>query len=214
MTPRFYFYLLLLLTISLIGIVRFKKLTIPFKLITILIIYTFASEIISRIFSYKFRNSSPVYHLYIPIQFALLLLVYFFLFQWKNWRYTGLILFIFLVLCFTNTIFLQSFFRFPSNIILISSCFFIGASLSFFKRMLNSVGDENLFKQSVFWFNTGILIFFTCTFLFWGIYNYLLKDHISTKPISTIVYFINILFYAMVGTALILDNNKKNKLNE
>jgi len=213
MTTRFLLYLCIVLISFLIGIVKFSKLNVAYKLVTFLLVYTFFSEIGSRILAAQIKNSSPIYHLYIPVQFCFLYLSYLFLFGIRNKLSLILIPSLFFLFSILNLLFLQNRFRFPSNTILISSCFFIIMALLFFRKMLNSINYESIFKQDIFWFNSSILISFTISFLFWGFYNYLLSHKISTKPISTIVYVINIICYSMLGVALALTKNN-NALNE
>lgn len=206
MTVRFFLYLLLVFIAAACGMVRFKKLTIPFKLLTGLLIYTLISEISSRIFAVNYRNSSPVYHLYIPVQFTFFVLIYSRLTGNEKYRelYVWSIL-AFWMLGFINLFFFQDILRFPSNTILIACSFLIGVSLFQFKKMLTVVEERSIFRQSVFWLNAGVLLFFTSTFLYWGTYNYLLKHHIKTSPLSTIIYYINILFYIFLGLGLLFD---------
>jgi|SRR6218665_25455 len=206
MTLRFFLYLLLVFVVAACGMVRYRKLTMPFKLLTFLLTFTLISEVCSRLFAVNFKNSSPVYHLYIPVQFTFFIWIYFHLHgkdrSFAGYAWGGLL---FWILCLINLFFFQDIFRFPSNTILISSCILIGISLFQFKKMLAMVEEKSIFRQSVFWLNAGVLLFFTSTFLYWGTYNYLLKHHIKTSPLSTIIYYINILFYLLLGLGLLLD---------
>lgn len=207
MTIRFFIYLLLLFAAVIIGIVRFKKMTPPFRILFYLLVCTLISEIVTRVLAKSIRNSSPAYHFYLPIQFILLFLIYSLLFRINEKRITFAAICGFIIISFLNSFYFQGILRFPSNIALLSSGIFIVFSLFYFKRMLQGVEQESIFRQGAFWFNSGVLIFFTTTFLFWGFYNFLLKNHISTKPISTVIYFINILIYLMFCVGLLL--NKK-----
>lgn len=207
MTPRFKIYLALVFLVFLLGVVRYKKLSTPFRILTVLIGITIVSEITSRILINYIHNSSPAYHFFIPIQFVLLFTIYGYLIEsFKNKAFLAVASVLFVVLCFINFSFLQGFLLFPSNVLLLSSVVFIILSLLIFHQMFNSVDQESLFIKSVFWFNCAILLFFTVTFLFWSFYNYLLRHKISTRPFATFIYYVNIVYYLMLACALALDD--------
>lgn len=208
MTIRFLIYLLLLFAAVMIGVYRFKNIATPFKILFYLLICTLISEIVTRILVKAIKNSSPAYHFYLPIQFILLFLIYSLLFRVNEKRIIIVVICVSITINFLNSFYFQSLLRFPSNMALLNSSIFIMFSLFYFKKMLQVVSQKSIFRQSVFWFNSGVLIFFSTTFLFWGFYNFLLKSHISTKPISTVIYFVNILIYSMFSVGLLLNEKK------
>lgn len=202
---RFIFYLFLLLLIFLKGVENYSKLSTPFKVVTILIGCTLLSEMLSRIAIEIGGKSFPVYHFFIPIQFILLSSVYSYLLDnrvvKKNYRY-GVVIFI--CLCLINGFFYQSLSKFPSNTLLLSSLIMIFLSLLLFRQIFYYEDNERLSNSSQFWFNCAVLVFFTITFLFWSLYNSLLRNKISTKPFATFIYFVNIFFYLLLGWAIVL----------
>lgn len=210
MTERNILYMLLLLILANIGVAKFQRLTTPFRFLAILLIYTFVSEMVSFYTTATYGSNLSVCHLFVWVQFAFLSLVYAKIFGWGV--RTGLIITaLFLLVSCCNIFFLQSIRKFPSNTAMLSSCFFITISLFYFKRLLQHVERENILKRSVFWFNAAILIYFSLAFWYWGIYNHMLNHKITTAPVTTIIYYLNILFYFMILLALLFDTAADNR---
>jgi hypothetical protein len=209
MTIRFLLYLVLLVYLLVLGLIRFKRLTQPFQILIILIACTLISEIISRILIFEFKNSSPVYHVFNIINFTGYALIYYFLLQSKLSRKIILAL-IAGAVCFSifNTIFLQNLWSFPSNFLLILCFLNIYCSLLLFRQMLNDNVETDILRQSIFWFNCAVLLFYTAIFLNWSFYNYLVRNRFNTKIISTIMYYLNILYYIVVGISIHINNRR------
>ncbi|TXJ25914.1 MAG: hypothetical protein E6Q24_13580 [Chitinophagaceae bacterium] len=209
MTIRFLLYLILLVYLLVLGLIRFKKLTLPFQILTVLIACTLVSEIISRVLINVFKNSSPVYHVFNIVNFTGYALIYYFLLQSRLSRKVILLL-IAGAVCFSvfNTIFLQSLWSFPSNFLLILCFLNIYCALLLFRQMLHDDEEIDILRQSVFWFNCAVLLFYTAIFLNWSFYNYLVRNKFNTKTISTIMYYLNIAYYIVVGISIHINNRK------
>jgi hypothetical protein len=214
MSDRFIIYLVLLLFIAITGLYQFRQLSLPFRLLVILVIYTFLSETFSRWLIYYYRQSIPLYHLYVPVQFSFFLLIYSKLLTWSKQLYPFLIIGGFFILSMINLFYLQSLSRFPSNTVLLASTILILFSLFYFKVMLSKVEQVSIFRRSVFWFNSAVLLFFALAFVYWGFYNYLLKHKISTKPVTTIIYYVNLIFYSMLLVSIVLDMKRHKPVYE
>lgn len=208
MTTRFYIYLILLTITLLIGVVRLKKCTAPFKFLTLLIFYTLLSEILTRVFAVTIKNSSPVYQIFIPVQFFFVTMIYGLFFNKKYEFFFSWSPVFFLILCIINTLFFQKITAIPSNVILISNLAFVLYSLLFFRVMLNSAINQNIFKQSIFWFNSAVLILFTVSFLYWSFFNYFIRHKIKTGSIATFIYYINIIYYIMLCITIMLNRKE------
>jgi hypothetical protein len=214
MSTRFAIYLLLIIILFLTGMVRFKNLTMPFRILTILFGVTAISESTGRYLARKIHNSSPTYHFFNPIQFVLYLMIFYILIENKLVKKLILVLGCFASFLFIlNSIFVQNIYTLPSNAIVISSICYVLLSLLLFKQMLANPSSESLSKQSVFWLNCNIIIFFSTTFFIWSFYNTFIKNYVPTKIISTFNYYLTFLFYLVMLIALILDK-KRSALNE
>ena len=210
MTTRFIVYLILLLSVFVTGIWGFKKVSKPYGLLTFLIGITFISECVSRILILTIKSSIPVYHFLAPIEFLALSGVFFYLFTSKSTKqviiWIAVIMFIISVL---DTLFYETLFVFPAKYLLLSNFFYLLYCLLGFKQMLLSPIQVTLYKQSFFWLNTALLIY-TCTiFLNFGLHDYLINIKVGTVLLNTIIYIVNIIFYTLLGVAIITDKQRK-----
>jgi hypothetical protein len=209
MTIRFLLYLVLLTLIVLIALLRFKKMNRSFNVLTILIACTLISEITSRILAVKYHNSSPVYHALNLISFTGYGLIYYFLM--KNPARKRFVIVVMVSACLFsifNSIFLQNLWSFPSNalsILCLSNIFF---SLLLFGQMLNESDPNHAIRRASVLFNCSVLVFFTVIFLHWSFYNYLVRNKMNSQLISQFMFYANVLYYMMLGTALFFSTKK------
>jgi hypothetical protein len=75
---RFVVYLFLILIIFLLGVDKYNKNSKPYRVLTVLFGLTLISEMFSRIIIDLAGKSMPVYHVFVPVQFLLLSLVYYY----------------------------------------------------------------------------------------------------------------------------------------
>jgi hypothetical protein len=209
MTLRFSLYLSVILIAFIIGAVRYRRLTAPFKYLTVLVGFSFLSEVTSRILAHTIKSSMPVYHIICIIHFILFSIIYHYLL--KSGAVNKII--VFMIFFFTafaifNTIQLQSFESFPSNSILISQAIYIIYALALFLQMLAVPIFVPLSKQSVFWLNISVLVFSSTIFFNLGLINYFHRHDINTKLLDTIIYIVSLSFYGFFGIALLLDNKE------
>lgn len=210
---RYIIYLVLLLIILLTGIVRYKKLTIPFKILTILIGITFICEGIKKVVGMIFRNSMPVEHLTATLEFISFSLIYYFL---LNSAITKKMILYFIGAFFSiwiiNLIFFEKITEFPSITLNFSQFIYIIYSLLLFKKMLLSQSEEGLLHQSIFWFNVDMLFFSSSIFLIFGLTNLFRKHDYDITILYTLEYISNLVFYVLIGISIIIDT-KETKVN-
>lgn len=210
MSARVIGYLILLLVITLFGSVKFKKLTLPFKYLVVLIGFTLVSECISRYLVFAIRNSNPPYHIFCIIEFVMLSRVYALLINAKKVRlFINVACVLFPIMSVLNTIFFQGLFSYPNNVLLLSYTIVMILALILFLQMLHHPQEDDLLRQDIFWFNSGIVVFCASVFLTVAFYNYLLRHNISNKLISTVNYSINIVFYITMGFSIWLNCKRK-----
>jgi hypothetical protein len=205
MTPRFVLYLLLLLTVFVIGMVRYKNRTAPFKALTLFVGVTFISELMTRVVTYKLGYSSPVYHVYIIAMYLFYAWMYRQLCSSHAIRKAILISVpVFIGLAVMNTLYYQSLKRFPSNMLQIACVLIVVLSLIIYRQMFHYPIEENLFRQPVFWLNTGTLFFYTTTFLLLSFLNYFVSQKLNIVPLRDMLYISGIIYYVILGIALLV----------
>ncbi|WP_259071739.1 hypothetical protein HDF24_04900 [Mucilaginibacter sp. X4EP1] len=210
MDANYYLYLLLLFFVSLIGLLRYKKLSPAFKTLTILIIVTFISETIKKIVGRIFHNSMPVAHLSAFVEYSFFASVYYYLLSNRYLkRLIMASIFFMLLLEIVNIIFFESLLQFPAILLNVSQFIYVLYSLLLFRQMLIQPAEESLFKQSIFWFNLDMLLYSTAMFLDFALTSYFIKNKLDATALIYFSIIVNMLFYAVIGISILIDNKKK-----
>jgi lysylphosphatidylglycerol synthetase-like protein (DUF2156 family) len=174
MQTQFNIYLVVLTITFFYGLVRFSKLTSPFKLLLLLVSYVFISELIIRfVLPLMTKNVSPAYHFTVIVLIIFYALMYRKLFS-KDPKLRRLIVVLAVILgtiALLNSFFYQGLFLFPSFSIAAQGILCIFLSLMMFKKMIESPTKTLLTKQPLFWFNLGTLSFYSFNFIGIIFYN-------------------------------------------
>lgn len=198
MSAKFIIYFILLSTVLVFGLIKLKRLNKPLKLLLILIILVWCSEITSRWISIQFKSSLPVYHFLIPLQFMLYLFLYMHILNLKasSLFFLKILLIAGLFFSIVNSLFFQTLFLFPSNSLFLLSIFLVTCSLIHFLRMLRNPLNHSPLRDSFFWFSAGNLVFYCLTFFIFGFFNPLLKlaGHLPAWA-NSIIFSANLLLY-------------------
>jgi hypothetical protein len=205
-----FFYCVLLLIVSGIGIIRYKKLTTPFKVLTWSVFMVLLFNILSKIFSIRYRTNAPILQCECITEYIFYSLTYYCLFKNKTIKKAILIsIAVISVFFIINAIFLQPFHKvFPTNVYLPTQILFAIFSLLLFKQMLLYPLKINIVKQSIFWYNTGILLYATTMFLNLGLTNYYAVHNLNDFIIYYFWYFSLYLFHILIGISLLTDNKE------
>ena len=206
-------YVLLLITVLSIGFIRYKKLTLPFKILTLSVISTLFLAILNRIFNIRYKHNAPILHLECITSYIFYSLTYYYLFKGKKLKKLTLISIVTVtVFFFINATFLQPFNKvFPSNLDLPTQALYALFSLLLFREMLQYPIKINIIKQSVFWYNTAILFYATTMFFVMGLSNYFGEHKFSPNFISFGLYFwyfILFVFHILIGVSLLTSNKE------
>ncbi|MBK0379951.1 hypothetical protein [Mucilaginibacter segetis] len=209
MSIRFFIYLLLLLAVFTYGMLNFKRLSIPFKILTFFLGLTFLSETISRIAILLYRNSAPVDHIFAVTEYIMVAMIYYRLSTDKTFkRFLLFSIPVFIILAIFSMLLYQGILEFPSVLLSIQEVAFVIFSLLYFKEMLLNPISISLKKQSAFWFNTAFFLFSSVIFLCFGLMNSFIKSKLGTTFLDTFVYTLNIIFYCTIGLSLIIESKK------
>jgi hypothetical protein len=209
MTIRFTCYLLLLVSVFAIGILRYKRVSIASNILTLLIGVTLVSEVISRILAIKIHNNIPIYHFISPIEFIGFSAVYHYLFTNYSIKkaIVGLIALLTLA-SVVDTLFFETLLVFPSKYYMVSEAIYLIYALLGFRQMLLNPIQVPIYKQSFFWLNTAMVSYTSTIFLSDGLHDYFLHHHFGTRTLNTFIYFINIIFYTLLGGSIITDKRQ------
>jgi hypothetical protein len=203
-------YELLVLATVIIGILRYNRLTTPFKILAFSMIANLAIDILSDIFNAKYKSNAPVIHVEAVTEFVFYALVYYYLSTSKRTKKV-IVVSIIAISAFSviNAIFLQPLHTvFPTYVSLPTLALLVIFSLLLFKQMLLSPLTTPLLKQGIFWFNTGIIFYATTMFLNVGLSNVYIRNPSTDYLIFFFWYAILYIFTILIGIALLTDNKK------
>lgn len=167
----------LILLPTLLGIILFKKLQQHFQVLTIYLLIFSLVETISYILASKGIYTLFLMHVFLPLELALLSWV--FKVYMENKIFHRFILFGiigFTVLSILNTVFLQPLDTFASNTRYLESMLIILLSLTYFYQIFTELKVEKLWEEGMFWFSTGLLIYYAGTMILYLSSNYLMKS--------------------------------------
>lgn len=192
------------------GLLVFQHLEKPYRLLVMLLVCIVIDEVIAHYLLYSPRkNNLIVYHFFAPIHFLFLTGIYFLFTRPKTiLRYITLFSFpVIPILSVINILYWQDIHKnFPSNILLLSSVFFLIYILGTFLDMMKHMQTTPLTRQSLFWFNTANLIYFSVAFFYLGLQNVLRGEMPSI--FEKVMPIITILTYLMCGISLYLASKK------
>lgn len=207
MDIRIIIYLSILLLVSVIGILFYKKINFIWKILLILIIFTFLSEVFAQTLAFQLTNSSPIYHFYSPIQYILMSYIYYHVaLKAYSWSKVFFIAFgiLYTAFCVCNTLFFQPIFLFPSNAVLVSGVLLLFQTLLTYVYMINNASKNPLHSQPLFWFNTGTFIFNSVAFFIFGYFNFLIRRQGMPTVLMDILWSINVVMYLCYAVSIII----------
>lgn len=188
------------------GIFNFNKLLFAFKILVVLLAFTFLAEIYAKILALQKGNNNLIYHLNVPVQYSIYTVIFYVLSVNKLQRNFAILSAAFLLLfAIINSGFVQSLLQFPTYSLLVESLLILGNVLLVFKNMLSRPTDTPLVSQGVFWFSLGTFIFYGFTFFYWGFFQFFLQNNELANVLLLIPYSANLLMYSCYFAALYVE---------
>lgn len=205
-------YYLILAVALITGIIRFRRLTIPFKLLAASVSVMIILEIVSAICISAFRNNAPELYLVSVLGYVFYATIYLHFFRNPGFK-KAIFISIFCIVLFSivNAILFQDPFqkKFPTNVYLVTNLLYVLFSLLMFKQMLQYPLNVNIVKQSIFWFNTAMLFFSTTMFLTMGLTNYYASHNWGYDIVYDIWMGNFCLFNALICVSLLTDSKER-----
>jgi hypothetical protein len=200
-------YYIILIIIALFGAATYKKLTVPFKLLVVLMGINLIVEAAILVCAKLFHNNLPIFHIVCIYECIFYMLIFYRVF--KNKTVKNIIFSIAIIVpAFTivNAFVFQPYMTtVPSNAIFVSNIIYTILAMLLYREMLLNGSQISLFKQSVFWFNTALLFFSVTIFFYLGIVNYLIKHKQHGEILAYFDEIVNIIFYWALGYAIYLN---------
>ncbi len=201
------------LIVLVLGMIRFKKLTMPFQLLVVWLLLNFLldAQALNRWVVSIFKNNAPLSHAESIIEYPFYGMVYYYLLKSKRFKkYILISISLIVVFGIANALFFQPFTKvFPTYLIQATEVLYMLFAILLYKQMLQHTLPVSILKQSVFWFNTAMLFFSTTMFLNLSLMNYYTVYHPNGFPIILdFWYSIDIIFSFLLGIAILTDKRE------
>jgi hypothetical protein len=202
--------LILSFATAVVGVVCYKRLTMPFKILSAYLIYSFLDNVVNQYVNAVYKNNVPVLHFETIANYIFFSLIYYYLLKNKYIKKAILVSIVLVTLFFfINALWLQPYYKvFPSNAMLINEITFVIFSLLLFKQMLLYPLQIKITKQGVFWFNTAVLFFSTTMFFNFAFINYYFLHNTQSPVLSYFWHFLDISFNILLGIAILTDKKQ------
>lgn len=212
-----------------LSAVFFKRLNKPFKILAGLLYVSTLIQVISILMTtygttLLDKYTLFFYHILIIIEFTLLTTIY--KIEFKDFVpakfFSGLIIF-FVLFSVTNTVLVMEPFhsipeffrnfryiaRFNSYAQLLEDFLLMSFALFYFYKLMKELKVENLEKEAFFWFNIGILIYFSSKFTLDIFSNFIKSASLSLKNVTWSVHSVaNILLHLFYSLAIWRNSRK------
>lgn len=204
MATEYLIYLVIILIGFVLGLTRMAN--NPIKPIIILLGVTLASEIVSRILVHNIHNSNPPYHFLNPLQSML-----WGIFFWQQFnssvkkKITLIACALLVILSIINSIFFQSLYVLPDNILRIQSFLFITLAFLLFFQIMDEHSEVNIFKDPVFLVTVALLWFSIISFIFINFHRYLAAKVVSYSTLRIVNYVSNYVYYLTLLIAVVMS---------
>lgn len=216
--PDFYrgFYYSILFIAVIISLIYFRRLEKAFRLISLILIATFTSDLVASYVYFYFRQpKNIVYHFFTPIEYLIYASVFMIFFGDKKWNRILIVSVIFfIVLEVLNTLFFQPLKKFPSNIFIIEDLLLVFLSLILFSKMMRIKLSDNLLKEGIFWFNSSVLFYCSLDILVSGLLNLVISPQRVPGIILNILLLFNGFLYICFAISIILNANSTRKISK
>ena len=206
-------YLAILLIATVIGFLKWNKLSKEYRYLSVLFLITFIFETLAVVFAYTVKNNTIVYEIFDPLQLILFSCIFYEIIISRSTKRKVLIsaIIMSLIIILSSVLDLEAGFL-NSYSVVIKSIYYIFLSLIVFRQVLLNPRYSNILKEPVFWFCAALLFFFTINILFWTSNNYLINhDKTSLPALYLVLYFSNLIFYLVLLYAVILVQKQDNK---
>lgn len=196
-----------------VGIYKYKDIK-DLKWLFYFVCYGVANEFVTLLLiSGGARNTMPKSHLYTLVSFVLLFLFYqsvFKKFIKRKW-FLAIIVF-YMVFCFTNLLFFQSIYKYPSLPLSVLAIIMVSFSIIYFYKIMIEAKIINLSKEPLIWINTGILIYYTGNLFYYILFNLFLNySHEYLRSIGVYFFTLNTLFYVLIAVGFYLNKDGQGK---
>lgn len=192
------YYLLIIINI-IVLVISIRKTKKPYFIFIILLPLVLITQILGDLNEVYEFNRYPIFHIYIPVEFALLSAYYFNFFKSKSKKKLVLLSSLLFTVSLSTWYLLypQSFFKSSFMDFVLLSLFIIIFTIVYFVEEINNEDEIRYFQKPSLWINLGNLFFYTGCLLIMGFNNYLERFYPSlSQKLIYINYSLNLVLYS------------------
>ncbi|GEM_PF-2940706 len=191
---------------AVVGVLKYRKFSRPFRVMSIYLIITASQQWIAFLMTNLFGVNTFVFHVFLTITVFCYYLFHKLIEPSKGKIYmidvaVALVIFLQLISIF----YIQSLLEFPTFSMGLSALFITYTSLRYYDKLMSKPSEEEIQDNPNFWIVTGFLIFYTPSFMFWLVHNYLINAHVDVTTMLNLSKGMNVVFYLVLFYALSLD---------
>jgi len=199
------------LILAIVGKLCYKRLTMPFKVLSWYLIFELFITLFDKWEIDNYKTNVIQHHIEVPGTYIFFGLIYHFLFKNKYIKISILTSIVLVtVLSVINTFFIQKYTSlFPTYIMVLTEVLCVILAVMLFNKMLLYPAEVNIIRQSVFWFNTAVIIYNSSLFLASALGNYL-AGHMKMNyyVLAYFWYGTIFLFYTLLLIAILKDQKE------
>jgi len=199
--------------LSILSFIKRKNYDATHSIIFYSIIFGLSSEILMRAGAMFFKNNTALYNIINLVEFIIFFYFYYrFISERIHKLFYLLILFIFISFYLFELADKGILVAFSYSFLLKNAILITFAILAFGKIVAYPV-NALITNYSVFWINTGILIYYSCTFFIFGLRQYTLHLPTLTLVIVYLHLLFILVFYSFLSIGLWKTTKKYHQVN-
>jgi len=187
----------------LVGVPFFKRLPTPAKLMVWLSLIIFVSGAWSAYLWAHSQNNLFIGHIYTVVQFIIIVRIYQLTYQYKyNTRWLSWLMVGFALLAVLNALFLEPLSLHNTLARAVSGGILVFLSLVFFFQTMAQPKTYRAERLPMFWFSSGVFLYFFCTLLILATPNILLQFRSLSIPLWIVHNIFLWLFFVLITIAV------------
>lgn len=194
-----------------LGLIRFRHLASWQRIVFFLLITIVLTELLATYIKEYITptNNLMAYNVYSIVLFVLMNRIYAQKLNWPIMPPTfNILLIVFILLSLANIFFIQPIDTYNTNTIVCSYAVFILMAITYFYQSLKSASDKAWNETPFFWFNTGVLIYYSAALILFLFVNQII---VSSQETIEKCWTLNAILYLLLNCFYSISLWKPNK---
>jgi hypothetical protein len=186
----------------LLGLLRFKTLSLELRVLFLLVCIMLATDLALHLLDFYRINNLFLFHLYTLLEFSLLSYLYYLFIPQPVFRQIILVIgFLFLLLSLADAFYLEDLDVLNTVSTTAEALIMMTYALYYFYSMLKNLAYSNLLSLPSFWINTAVLVYFSGGLFLFIFSNYMLTGPGFLYEVWVVHSMLNIAMNILLGIA-------------